>query len=430
MTTDHHGQFSDGKEHPTDELSQSIEQPRETPRETSNSVLVLDSHCRYALTAIRSLGRQGVEVIAASPTPRSAGSLSRYANGARTYPSPNEHREAFLSWLEAELRDGDYGMVLPVAEATVRPVTEARERFDPHTVVPFLPYDRLLVGLDKSQTIRAARRADVACPETLFLETADYDRAVRELGKPLVVKARRGSSRTGVYVCDDRAVFVSAFEAARTDDGPPLVQEYVPDGGERGVYTVYDCEGSLLGLTIQHRLRSSHDDGGASTYRETVDDPELRRTARRLLEELDWRGVAMVEFRIDARTGEAKLMEINPRLWGSLALTVKAGVDVPYLLYRTACFGDAEPTLTYDSGVRMRWFFGDMMRVSKTENRLAGMAEFVSDTADRTGYDVLSMDDPLPVLGSVEAMFRNVYSQTNGMLSVPVRRRRTESDSR
>ncbi len=347
--------------------------------------------------------------------------MSKYAAEERQYPSPQRDRDGFLAWLETELREGDYRMVLPVAEATVRPVSEAQERFEPYAVVPLLPYERLLVALDKSKTIRVAKTAGIAHPKTLFLDSPAYDRAVEELGRPLVVKARQGSSRAGVFVCRDQATFEEAFEAAHTPSGAPLVQEYVPDGGERGVYTVYGCDGALLGLTIQHRLRSSHDDGGASTYRETVDDPELQRTARQLLEELEWRGAAMVEFRVDARTGEPKLMEINPRLWGSLALTVEAGVDVPYLLYRTACFGDAEPTLTYDAGVRMRWLLGDVMRVTKTRDRRRVMTEFLSDSADRTGYDVLSLDDPLPFFGSVEAVLRSAYSRAEETLPVAMR---------
>jgi len=41
----------------------------------------------------------------------------------------------------------------------------------------------------------------------------------------------------------------------------------------------------------------------------------------------------MVEFRVDARDGTAKLMEVNPRFWGSLQLSILSGADFPYLLY-------------------------------------------------------------------------------------------------
>jgi predicted ATP-grasp superfamily ATP-dependent carboligase len=356
--------------------------------------------------------------------------MSKYANSRRQYPDPVQNAAVFLSWLEEELTTGCYDMVLPVAESTVRIVTENQARFEPHAVVPFLPHEQLLVGLDKAQTIRAARAASIPHPKTLFLEEPAYDRTVQELGTPIVVKARQGSSRSGVYVCSDRLEYETAFETARTDSGPPLVQEYVPNGGERGVYVVYGCDGSLLGQTVQRRLRSSHDDGGASTYRETVDDPELCRVAERLLEQQEWRGVAMVEFRIDARTGEAKLMEVNPRLWGSLALTVRAGVDVPYLLYRTACFGDAEPVRGYQTGVRMRWLLGDVARVARSGDRFGAIQAFVVDTASTTGYDVLAFDDRLPAIGQVEMAGRGFLSQIGRRLPVAIRGRRPETKLR
>ena len=58
--------------------------------------------------------------------------------------------------------------------------------------------------------------------------------------------------------------------------------------------------------------------------------------AERLLTALKWHGVAMVEFKMDAR-GQYWLMEINPRLWGSLALSIDAGVDFPAGLLQIAC---------------------------------------------------------------------------------------------
>ena len=41
-----------------------------------------------------------------------------------------------------------------------------------------------------------------------------------------------------------------------------------------------------------------------------------------------------IEFRIDSRDGVPKIMEVNPRFWGSLQLSILSGVDFPYLLYK------------------------------------------------------------------------------------------------
>jgi hypothetical protein len=58
----------------------------------------------------------------------------------------------------------------------------------------------------------------------------------------------------------------------------------------------------------------------------------MMRDAEMKLAHLDWRGVAMVEYRWDDRRNEFYLMEMNLRLWGSLHLALFAGVDFPRLL--------------------------------------------------------------------------------------------------
>src|SRR4029453_1437163 len=68
----------------------------------------------------------------------------------------------------------------------------------------------------------------------------------------------------------------------------------------------------------------------------------LLQAATQLLSTLNWHGIAMVEFRAQ-QPGPFYLMEINPRLWGSLALAVDAGVDFPWGLLQIAK-GDTIPT--------------------------------------------------------------------------------------
>jgi len=109
-----------------------------------------------------------------------------------------------------------------------------------------------------------------------------------------------------------------------------LVQEYLPGHGE-AVFLLADA-GRTLASFAHRRLREKPPSGGVSVLREAIaPDPKLLAAAERLLAELAFTGVAMVEFR---RTpdGRAALMEVNPRLWGSLQLAVDAGVDFASLL--------------------------------------------------------------------------------------------------
>ena len=81
--------------------------------------------------------------------------------------------------------------------------------------------------------------------------------------------------------------------------------------------------------------------------REGVEHPQVMELGLSLLKSLNWVGIAMVEFKVDPRDGIPKLMEVNPRFWGSLQLAIVSGVDFPYLILKMARGEKFEPILHY-----------------------------------------------------------------------------------
>jgi hypothetical protein len=85
--------------------------------------------------------------------------------------------------------------------------------------------------------------------------------------------------------------------------------------------------------------------------------------SRALLDRFGWRGVAMVEYKLDRASGTPYLMEVNGRFWGSLQLSIDAGVDFPNLLARVALDMPTPPTATFRVGTRSRWWWGQVDHV-------------------------------------------------------------------
>jgi protein-tyrosine-phosphatase len=122
---------------------------------------------------------------------------------------------------------------------------------------------------------------------------------------------------------------------------PVQQQEYVSGRGI-GVEFLFN-RGRNVWHFAHERVHEYPLTGGASSYRRSINPPQaMLHDAEKLLTALDWHGVAMVEFKMNAN-GQYWLMEINPRLWGSLALSIDAGVDFPLGLLQIAR-GD-EPAL-------------------------------------------------------------------------------------
>jgi predicted ATP-grasp superfamily ATP-dependent carboligase len=151
-------------------------------------------------------------------------------------------------------------------------------------------------------------------------------------------------------------------------------------------------------------LREKPPEGGVSVYRESIAlDGELAAAGRRLLEALNWQGVAMIECKRDETTGRHVLMEVNGRLWGSLQLAIDAGVDFPRLLVACA-LGQRPPAVTqYRVGVRSRWFWGDVDHLylqlrngGGPAGKLAAVRDFVRVGLRRE--EIWRWRDPAPFL--------------------------------
>ena len=149
-------------------------------------------------------------------------------------------------------------------------------------------------------------------------------------------------------------------------------------------------------------------------------DPALYDYAVRLLEALNWTGLAMVEFKV-GQDG-AKLMEINGRVWGSLPLAVCSGMDFPGRLAELYLYGPPNacvaPESGYTVGVRARNLELDMMWIASTllgkrrypfsamPSRRQGVAALLGLLNPAYKFDILSLEDLRPGLAEIPKIAR------------------------
>jgi protein-tyrosine-phosphatase len=151
--------------------------------------------------------------------------------------------------------------------------------------------------------------------------------------------------------------------------------------------------------------------GGASSFRESCQAEELVHLGETLLDAVEYDGVAMVEFRRAAIDGRPYFLEINGRLWGSLALALHCGVDFPAALVQCYQYGSpVRGESPYRAGVRCRSVFpgevGHLVSIFRARtSREAGPApskvkavvRFILLSLDpRIRHDHFWWSDPLP----------------------------------
>lgn len=371
------------------------------------TVIVTDSHLGSATAVIRSLGQAGHRVVAAGWERRSPGFYSRHAADRLLHASPDDDRDSAVDALLRAASDHGADLIVPVTDSIIFPLCAARERL-PAGCRLALPADAALeLAHDKDATLQLAARLGVPTPRTVTVrDEAGVRAAAADMRWPVVVKPRSSRKSEVAYAQSAEDLVLRVGELAGEAG---LVQEYCPGTGV-GVELLAH-EGRPLAAFQHQRLREVPITGGASSLRESVPlDPVLYEYSVRLLRELEWTGLAMVEFKLTP--DGPRLMEINGRIWGSLPLAVRAGMDFPALMADLFLTGpppaDAAPLTDYDVGVRSRNLELDVVWVGsvlrrrrrypflEAPPRRAAVRAALGWLSPRDGFDVLSARDPRP----------------------------------
>jgi predicted ATP-grasp superfamily ATP-dependent carboligase len=391
------------------------------------TVFVTDGAERTSLAIARSLGKKGIEVHVGESYHFSTTALSKYCKRSFIYPDPQIDCKQFINRLVDILKNGDYEAIYSSREVTTIPISYYKKKLEKYTRVPFPQYDKMLMTHDKAKTFKFAMECGIPMPKTYFVESSDELEEISDkIEYPVVVKPRcKTTWNNGKpimlkvteknYVNEKNDLITVSNEIYKKSGKMPLIQEYIHGDGY-GVEVLCN-HGEPRAVFLHRRLREYPITGGASTLRESIYNEKFKKVALDLMAGLNWYGVAMVEFKLDERDGEPKLMEVNGRFWGSLPLSIASGVDFPYLLHKMATEGDVEPVFEYKAGVKCRWFIpGDILWFATSLKNCADKRRVAREFFRFNGmdYDILSKEDFMPAIGALRVMMHQMKEVVSG----------------
>lgn len=178
-----------------------------------------------------------------------------------------------------------------------------------------------------------------------------------------------------------------------------ILQEYIPGPPSNHFYVegFVDRRSEICALFSRRRLRMYPARFGNSTAMESVALESVRgavESMRKLLNAVDYRGIFSAEFKLDARDGVFRLLEVNIRPWWFIEFVASCGVNVAQMAYLDALGRDVPKVEKYNAGRREVYPYYDMHSPRVTENEI-GMAQVLASwiTARKS---VFSWSDPLP----------------------------------
>ena len=295
-------------------------------------VLVLDCECAAGVESVQSLGRYGAEVHAASREREALGFTSKYCRKRLLQPTdPSE----FGVWLLALDSENNYTLLVPSTEISLSALEASMLSESIRSKAVLSSREAIATALDKEQVWQLASQLEIPVPRSVLQNGIT---AQAPFAFPVVVKPVQSKRIEKGIVRDFRVSIIRNQkdwdDFAEQNTGTFQVQEYFTGRGI-GIELLF-AQGEPVWHFAHERLHEYPLTGGGSSYRRSIAPPPvLLDDSIRLLKALHWHGVAMIEWKINDR-GECSLMEINPRLWGSLALAIDAGVNFPVGLLNIA----------------------------------------------------------------------------------------------
>ena len=373
-------------------------------------VLVTDGHFRKTLAVVRSLGRKGVQVTVGERTFLNTSFFSKYCTRRLIYPSPRQAQNQFIEFLIKEIKKNHYDCLFPMEEETLLLLAKNHSEISQYTYLLSPDLEKIEFVRDKSNLMQFAENIGIPAPRT-FHVSPSFPLPLDSIPIPAVIKPRISSGSLGIVYVKKREEIIPSYQRVHERFPFPIVQEWIPDGGgSYGFSALYDENSRVKAVFVHKKLRMYPVQGGASTLGEGVEHPQVMEMGLSLLKSLNWVGVGMVEFKVDPRDGMPKLMEVNPRFWGSLQLAIASGVDFPYLILKMARRESFEPILRYPVGKRFRWLLlGDLLHFFNNPHRFHLHPSFFDFFDPDTCYATFEKDDPLPFFGSMATFFTFLY---------------------
>lgn len=370
-------------------------------RSNDPGVLVVDAGERSAVAACESLARADYRVGAASSQWPAPAGWSRFSEARFDLPNPRLEPAGFAARVASIAGENGYATVLPCSEGSLWAISSERGALDDASVTIGLPEQAVVERCtDKSALIEAARGAGLGAPETATCEDAATAHAVAaDWGYPAVLKPVRtvfteaGETR---HLASTLVFSPAQLDSVLAESGLPCLLQRRERGPVVSLSGVF-ADGRLMALCGSRYLRTWPPDAGPVSFsRSFAVGAGLRESLATLVASLGWEGIFELEA-IERSEADLAVLDFNPRIYGSLALAVKAGAPLPAVWCDWLLKGESAEAIARP-GVSYRWEDADLRNAlrSLAAGKAAEAADIVRPRRE-VAHAYFRWYDPMPL---------------------------------
>jgi len=335
-------------------------------------------------------------------------SIGRFSKCKKFYfkTPPVTSEIAYLNFLKRLAEGGGFRewVIFANNDETVFFLSKFKQDLSPYFKIPTPHWEVTKYSFEKKLTYQLAEKISIPIPKTRFFDTKETLSDLN-LNYPIVVKPSikinfKRETKKKALKARNRAELNKHYEFI-TRYIPPsevIFQEMIP-GGAQNLYSFGALfkNGKALARIIAHRQRQHPIEfGNATTFAVSTNIPLLEEMGTKILKEMNYYGLAEVEFMYDPRDETYKLLEINPRVWGWHTLALAAGVNLPYLIYQDI-LGEEVGLDGFKIGVKWARLVTDTPLLLKEFLKgNIGIGDYIAYLKEIDEFAVWSKGDPLP----------------------------------
>jgi hypothetical protein len=192
--------------------------------------------------------------------------------------------------------------------------------------IHFLLPQRKIFDISRSKDIlkEFLKGSDVPVPKKYSINELEENR--EESNFNVVLKPKIGSGSRGIAYFNSYYEIKNYIKEYKINLNSFFIEEFIPhDIGIIGAFCL--CVDGEIKLYYGHkRIVVYPETGGVTVVSKSIYHQETKNLAQLILAKMNWNGIVMLEFIYDKRVNQYKLIEINPRAWGSFLLSQESGM--------------------------------------------------------------------------------------------------------
>jgi D-aspartate ligase len=372
-------------------------------------VIIVGNHVQ-ALGLARSLGRKKIPVYLINDKSLCISKFSKYVKKFFLSPSIKDEPGLFKFLTDlAKKEKVDKWILIPTNDAAVYALSKNKKALEEYYTVPTPDWEITKYAYDKKLTYALAKENSIPMPETFYpKDLEDLKNNASKIKFPVIIKPSvmyRFYEKTKLKAikAENMDELVEAYNSALKviDPSEIMVQDIIPGrpGDLYSYCSLYKDKKVIAGMVGKRIRQRPMDFGKGTTFAASVDVPQIAEYGERLLKAMDYYGLSEVEFKMDPRDNEYKLLEINSRTWLWHSLAIRCGLNFPYMFYQDIIGEEITPAPKPRIGVKWLHFYTDFSVVlgEILKGRMK-ISDYLKSLKGEKEYAVFTWDDPVPFI--------------------------------